>query len=121
MGSMVRLVIGAVPAVIVSILIFLAMYAMIRSTDEVKLDESRVVNIDIGRKIEDTADANRDKALERPQLDQPPPPPAISKADFEPEVEGVRAATPQFDTKVELGTGFNPDRDAQPLVRIPPR
>ena len=28
---------------------------------------------------------------------------------------------PQINTTLNVGTGFNPDRDAQPLVRIPPQ
>ena len=122
MGAIARLIFGTPLAMLVTVVLFLVMYALVGNNQAVELDESRVVNIDIGRKIDDTVDINREKSFERPQLDQPPPPPpAISKADFEPDVEGVSAATPEFDTKIELGTGFNPDRDAQPLVRIPPQ
>ncbi len=122
MGSLVRVLLGIPLAIIATVVIFLGMYSLIADNGKVELKEANVVNINLARKIQDTPDQNRDTALERPQLDQPPPPPpAISKADFEPAVDGVSAQAPKFDTKIELGSGFNPDRDAQPLVRIPPR
>ena len=42
-------------------------------------------------------------------------------ASFKPDLDAVVAAKPNFEAKVDIGNGFNPDRDAQPLVRIPPQ
>ena len=42
-------------------------------------------------------------------------------ASFKPDLDAVSAAKPNFEAKVDIGNGFNPDRDAQPLVRIPPQ
>ena len=122
MGSAIRILVGVPVAAVVTVIIFLIMYSLI-SSDEISLGEvADPVQINIGRKIEDTNLQANQAQFERPQLDQPPPPPpAINDANFKPNVDGVRAAAPQFDTNVDIGTGFNPDRDAQPLVRIPPQ
>ena len=120
MGSIVRFVGGVIPAGLVTIILFLVMYGLIQSDLKLK-DKSETVKIEIGRQIQDTKLANNQQ-FERPKLDQPPPPPpAINNVDFKPQVDGVSAVTPDFDTKVDMATGFNPDRDAQPLVRIPPQ
>ncbi len=121
MQSLVRLVLGTPLALVFTAFLFLIMYALITDEDLDLADERDQVKIDLGRKIQDTEIANQN-AFERPSLDQPPPPPpAINTADFQPEVEGVSAVTPEFDTNLDIGSGFNPDRDAQPLVRIPPQ
>lgn len=120
MQSLVRLILGTPLALIFTAALFLVMYALI-TDDNLQLDDERdAVKIDLGRKIQDTEIANQN-AFDRPNLDQPPPPPAINTADFQPEVQGVSAVTPEFDSNLDIGTGFNPDRDAQPLVRIPPQ
>ncbi len=120
MTSIIRLIAGVPLAGLVTVILFLVMYALISSEAELA-DKKDPVKINLGRKIQDTDLANQNQ-FDRPQLDQPPPPPpAINNADFKPEVEGVQAVTPSFDTKVDIGSGFNPDRDAQPLVRIPPQ
>ena len=119
MGSIVRLLIGIPAAVIVVGGLFLLMSALIRS--ELKLDERKdPPRIEIGQQLEDT-DVVSQRKFERPSLDEPPPPPpAIQRQNFKPSVEGVQAAPPSFDADVDVGTAFNPDRDAQPLVRVPP-
>lgn len=121
MGSIVRLILGAIPAVIVTVALFLIMYALIANPNLDLDEDAETVRIEIGRQIEDTPDQIQQKQFDRPQLDTPPPPPpAINDANFRPEVGGVRAASPTFDANLDIGTGFNPDRDAQPLVRIEP-
>ncbi|MEL6112759.1 MAG: energy transducer TonB, partial [Pseudomonadota bacterium] len=60
--------------------------------------------------------------LQRPELDTPPPPPpATVDPTNRPSIDGVRAEVPKVEVDLDIGTGFNPDRDAQPLVRIPPQ
>jgi protein TonB len=120
MGSLLRVLIGVPAAIIVVGALFLLMYGLIK-VDTVDLGEAKEpVNIRITQQIEDSELTNQ-KKFERPQLDQPPPPPpAIDRANFEPAVDGVRAAPPSFNAEVDIGTAFNPDRDAQPLVRVPP-
>lgn len=122
MSSVIRTLLGIPAAALVTLVLFLFMYFLI-SGSELKLNEdTKTVKINIGRKIEDTNLDTNLAQFDRPKLDQPPPPPpAINNANFKPNVDGVRAVAPAFDTKVDIGSGFNPDRDAQPLVRIPPQ
>ena len=120
MGSIIRLLIGIPAAVIVVGALFLVMWGLIADADVEIEDERDPVNISIGQRLQDT-DVVDTRKFERPQLEEvPPPPPAIDRANFEPTVEGVQAAPPSFETGVEIGSAFNPDRDAQPLVRVPP-
>ncbi|MEM1379203.1 MAG: TonB family protein [Pseudomonadota bacterium] len=120
MGGIIRAIIGLPVAGVVVVGLFLLMWLQIRP-GEIELEDDRdPVNINIGRQIEDSAVRN-ERRFERPKLDAPPPPPpAIERQNFEPQVDGVRAAAPDFGTDVDIGSGFNPDRDAQPLVRVNP-
>lgn len=120
-SSIVRLILGVPGAIFVTIVLFLFMWALVKPDAFIPPEERDPVNIQLGRQLTDTPDAVSNSQFERPSVDTPPPPPpAINTADFTPTVEGVAAVTPQFDAQVDIGTGFNPDRDAQPLVRIPP-
>lgn len=121
MGSIVRLFFGGPLAALVTLGLFLFMAAMI--SQNVRLEEEREgVNININPQIDDSDLQNADKEFKRPTLDTPPPPPpAVSDPSNRPALDGVRAAVPQIETNLNIGTGFNPDRDAQPLVRIPPQ
>ena len=122
MGSLIRLFLGTPIAIIVTVVIFLVMYALISEEQELNEEDIKTVKIEIGRTIQDTDLAANAAQFEAPKVDTPPPPPpAIVDASFKPDLDGVAAARPDFDTKVDIGTGFNPDRDAQPLVRIPPQ
>jgi protein TonB len=96
------------------------MSAMIRG--EVRLEQEKsAVKIDVTAKIQDT-DINASREFKRPTLDTPPPPPpAVNDPSNRPALGGVRASIPQLDVNLSIGSGFNPDRDAQPLVRIPPQ
>ena len=120
MGSILRLLIGIPAAVIVVGALFLVMWGLIADTEVDLGEEKDPVNISITQKLQDTEIVDQRK-FERPQLDDvPPPPPAIDRANFEPTVEGVQAKAPSFEADVDVGSAFNPDRDAQPLVRVPP-
>lgn len=118
MGSLARVIIGLPGAVVVTVALFLIMSALI-TKNEVRLEEeSSAVKIDITAQLEDT-DLNARREFKRPTLDTPPPPPpATNDPSNRPALGGVRAAIPQLDVNLSIGSGFNPDRDAQPLVRI---
>ena len=120
MGSILRLLIGIPAAVIVVGALFLVMWGLIADSDVEVGEERDPVNISINQKLQDTELVDTRK-FEKPVLDDvPPPPPAIDRANFEPTVEGVQAKAPSFEASTEIGSAFNPDREAQPLVRIPP-
>jgi len=121
MGGIIRAIVGTPVAALIVIGIFLLMWVQIAPGDVPPAEDSEPLNINITRQIEDSDIVNQ-RRFERPKLDAPPPPPpAIERQNFEPQVDGVRAAAPDFGTDVDIGSGFNPDRDAQPLVRVPPQ
>lgn len=99
--------------------LFLMLAALIRQNEVVTLTEDRSVEINVTRQIEET---DRAAELKRPVLDQPPPPPPmVQDPNFRPTVTG-QLPLPDFSKmNLNIGTGFNSDRDAQPLVRIPPQ
>ncbi|RFP68718.1 energy transducer TonB [Wenzhouxiangella sp. 15190] len=101
---------------------FLLLATVITQQQDVQLDDDVSVEINVTRQIEDTSDRRR-QDMQRPVLDQPPPPPpTVSDPDFRPSSNVQMAAMPDLSgVDVDIGTGFNPDRDAQPLVRIPPQ
>ena len=121
MGSMIRMVVGVPVAMVVTAALFLLMSALIKQP--VKLDEERdAVNIKITQQIDDSDLSNANREIKRPTLDAPPPPPpAVNDPSNRPALNGVAAAIPEINTSLNIGSGFNPDRDAQPLVRIPPQ
>jgi len=120
MGTIIRGAVGVPVAGIIVVVLFLVMYGLIAPERLPDPGESTSVNINITRQMEDSAIRN-ERRFERPKLDTPPPPPpAIERQNFEPSVDGVNAAAPDFGADVNIGSGFNPDRDAQPLVRVNP-
>jgi len=121
MGSMIRLIVGLPFAFVVTGFLFLFMAAMIKGP--VRLEEEKSgIKIDITAQLDDSDINNANKEFKRPTLDTPPPPPpAVNDPSNRPALDGVRAQIPTISTNLSIGTGFNPDRDAQPLVRIPPQ
>lgn len=120
MGGIIRTVIGVPVAGFVVLFLFLAMWAQIRPKDVPLEEDKEPIKITITNQLEDSELVNQ-RRFERPKLDAPPPPPpAIERQNFEPQVDGVSAAAPDFGADVDIGSGFNPDRDAQPLVRVNP-
>ena len=120
MGSLFRLILGVPGAFIITALLFLGMAYMIKQ--DAQLEEARdALNISITQQLQDT-DLAANREFKRPTLDTPPPPPpSVVDPSNRPTLDGVRAQVPTLDVKLNIGTGFNPDRDAQPLVRIPPQ
>lgn len=121
MGSLVRLFVGVPIALIVTGGLFLFMAAMIKQ--DPRLNEAEdALNINITAQIDDSDLNNANKEFKRPTLDAPPPPPpAVNDPSNRPALDGVRAQIPTINANLSIGSGFNPDRDAQPLVRIPPQ
>lgn len=122
MNNLIRLITGLPGAVVVTSLIFLVLATVISSQGNVELSEDRSVQINVTRQIQDTAQ-QRAEDFQRPVLDQPPPPPpTVTDPSFRPEMSVQMGQLPDLsNVDIDIGTGFNPDRDAQPLVRIPPQ
>lgn len=117
----IRILSGLPSAVIVTALLFLILAALIRQSQDVELAEDRSVDINVTRQIEDRS-LQQLAEFQRPVLDQPPPPPPmVHDPSFRPTMGVQLGALPDLDADLDIGTGFNPDRDAQPLVRIPPQ
>lgn len=122
MSHVTRFLLGIPGAALVTLVLFAILAAFIRQDQDIELGEARAVQIDLGRQIQDTV-VDRLEDLRRPVLDQPPPPPPSTRdPDFQPEMTAGIGAMPDFRQQdLDIGTGFNPDRDAQPAVRIPPQ
>lgn len=122
MQSMSRLFTGLPGAVIVTAILFLILAALIRQDQSVQLSDDQSVEINVTRQLEDTT-LQQQAEFQRPVLDQPPPPPpSLNDPSFRPNISGQIGDLPDFsNTDLNIGTGFNPDRDAQPMVRIPPQ
>ncbi len=121
MGSLLRLIVGIPGAIVVTSGLFLFMAAMIQGPTRLN-EEEDAININITAQIDDTDINNANREFKRPTLDAPPPPPpAVNDPSNRPALNGVAAAIPEINANLSIGSGFNPDRDAQPLVRIPPQ
>lgn len=122
MNNFLRIVLGSPVAILVTAGLFLLLASVISTRQDVQLDEDKSVQINVTRQLQDTMQQAQQE-FERPVLDQPPPPPPmVTDQNFRPEVTGQVGELPDLsNVDVEIGTGFNPDRDAQPLVRIPPQ
>lgn len=122
MNNIIRLITGLPGAVIVTAFVFLVLATVISNRGNVELSEDRSVQINVTRQIEDTSQ-QRTEDFQRPVLDQPPPPPPILNDPTNiPEGNVQMGELPDFsNVDIDIGTGFDPDRDAQPLVRIPPQ
>lgn len=122
MNNLIRLITGLPVAVVATALIFLVLATVISNQGDVELSEDRTVQINVTRQLQDTAD-QRTEEFQRPVLDEPPPPPpTVNDPSFRPEMSVQLGALPDLSSvDIDIGTGFNPDRDAQPLVRIPPQ
>lgn len=122
MSTLPRLLGGIPIAAIVTIGLFMLLATVITQRQDVQLEDDVSIEINVTRQIEDTADQTR-RDMQRPVLDQPPPPPpTVSDPDFRPSTNVQMGELPDLsNVDLDIGTGFNPDRDAQPLVRIPPQ
>ncbi len=122
MNDIFRMATGLPGAVVITTLIFLLLASVIARHQDVELTEDRSIQINVTRQLEDRT-TQRPEDFQRPVLDQPPPPPPmVSDPSFRPTMAVQMGALPDLrGADLDIGTGFNPDRDAQPLVRIPPQ
>lgn len=126
MGNALRWLIGIPVAAVVTVGLFVLMTVLISAEFEPE-EKVETATFEINPKVEDI------KVIEREtQIDQvkkvvtPPPPPQIERAQADKPTERIASlegAVPEFETpQIDRGD-FKiavSDRDAQPLVRIPP-
>lgn len=127
MASLIRLLIGVPIAGAVTFLLFQLMQILI-FTDEVRPEEAgEELRISINEEVEDVEVRQRDVTLDDvQQVDPPPPPPQIERqASEQPneDMSTVGGELPEFETpQMSDNVNFDvSDRDAQPMVRIPPQ
>lgn len=115
-----------VPAAIVTVVLFVLMMSLI--SEEFKpQDKLDLQAFEINPKVEDVKLLEREtKITEIKKIETPPPPPQIErqKADMPSEpIASLEGAVPEFEAPEIDRSQFQitvSDRDAQPLVRIPP-
>jgi len=120
--GLIRIILGVPVAGAVTVALFLLMTTLIGLGDDIKLEEdSENIVINITRQIEEI-DFNRGpQEVDRPELDTPPPPPPnVAEKPQDIADVGTASSIPDFEP-VDTGSGFNPDRNVQPLVRIEPQ
>ncbi len=126
MGGLVRIIVGAAIAAFVTLLLFVLMHSLIRG--EFKLQEKQEkLSFEINPKIEDVKIIRKEVKVAKVQkVATPPPPPMIERQQAsQPTVAiaSLEGAIPQFEAPKLDRKSFKiavSDRDAQPLVRIPP-
>lgn len=128
MASLVRLLVGAPLAAIITFLLFTLMQILIFEDGAPLPDVDDEVRISISEAPEEIAARVRDTSIDQVEdVTPPPPPPAIERARADQPTESMATIVgglPEFDRPSLTGgdISFNvSDRDAQPLVRIPPQ
>lgn len=125
MGIM-RFLIGAVIAVPLTFLLFVFMIMLI-SKEWVPADKSETRKFEINPQVEDLQVVRRETVIDKvTRVNTPPPPPQIERQQAvqpsEP-IATLEGAIPEFEAPKIDRQSFKiavSDRDAQPLVRIPP-
>jgi len=128
LASIIRLLIGVPIAGVITFLLFQLMITLI-FTDEVTLEDAgEELRISISEDVEEVEVRQRDVTLDDvEQVDPPPPPPQIERQRAEQPTEDmstVGGELPEFETPEMSGDSVSfdvSDRDAQPMVRIPPQ
>ena len=128
MGSIFRLVIGIPIAIIVTFALVTLMRTLIFVDEAPPEEEGAEYRFDINPQVEQVDARARDTSIDDvQQVDPPPPPPQVERqaADLPSEsLSTIVGSIPEFDAP-DLNSGnvsFNiSDRNAQPLVRIPPQ
>ncbi|MGB6228978.1 MAG: energy transducer TonB [Litorimonas sp.] len=116
-----------IPAAIVTVVLFVLMMSLI--SEEFKpQDKLELASFEINPKVEDVQILEREtKITEIKKIETPPPPPQIErqKADRPSEpIASLEGEVPEFEAPKIDRSDFQitvSDRDAQPLVRIPPQ
>lgn len=126
MNNVVRWVVFTPVAAILTVILFLAMRALI-SKEFQPQDKGETASFEINPKVEDIKVVQRETKIDRvKQVITPPPPPQIERAKADKPTEkiaSIEGAVPEFESPKIDASNFKitvSDRDAQPLVRIPP-
>lgn len=128
MASLIRLLITVPIAGAITFVLFMLMQALI-FTDEVLLEEADdELQISISEEIEEVQVRAREVNLDDvDQVEPPPPPPQIEREVADQPTEDmstVMGDLPEFEAPELSGDNISfdvSDRDAQPMVRIPPQ
>jgi len=126
MGTAIRWIIFTPLAALFTVLLFIAMRVLI-SAEFKPQDKSETASFEINPKVEDIKVIERETKVDKvKKVITPPPPPQIerAKADKPSEkIASIEGAIPEFEAPKIDKANFKiavSDRDAQPLVRIPP-
>ena len=126
MGNIIRWIIGVPVAAFVTIGLFVLMMTLI--AEEFKpQDKVATASFEINPTVEDIKVIKRDTKIQQvKKVITPPPPPQIERqqaAKPQERIASLEGAIPEFETPKIDRQSFKiavSDRDAQPLVRIPP-
>ncbi|TGY88517.1 energy transducer TonB [Marinicauda algicola] len=128
MASIIRLIVGIPIAGIVTFLLFVLMDILISGGDFTPEEEGEDLRISISEEVEEVEARRRETQIDEvEEVIPPPPPPQIERerADQPNEsMETVVGDLPEFEAPDLAGDQVSfdvSDRDAQPLVRIPPQ
>ena len=126
MKNAIRWIVFTPLAAVFTVLLFLAMRALI-SKDFVPQDKSETASFEINPKVDDIKVIERETKIDKvKKVNTPPPPPQIERAKADKPTEkiaSIEGAIPEFEAPKIDAQNFKiavSDRDAQPLVRIPP-
>lgn len=126
MKSALRWLFGIPLAALVTVGLFVLMTVLISAEFEPQ-DKLETASFDINPKVEDIKVIERETKVDKVQkVVPPPPPPMIERAQADKPTEAIASlegAIPEFETPKIDRSSFKiavSDRDAQPLVRIPP-
>lgn len=126
MKNAIRWIIFTPVAALLTVLLFLAMRALI-SKEFQPQDKSETASFEINPKVEDIQVIERETKVDKvKKVITPPPPPQIERAKADKPTEkiaSIEGAIPEFEAPKIDKQSFKiavSDRDAQPLVRIPP-
>ncbi|GGE31357.1 hypothetical protein GCM10011367_02150 [Marinicauda pacifica] len=128
MATLIRILIGIPIAAIVTFFLFVLMNILISGGDFTPEEAGEDVRISISDEVEEIEAQRREAQLDQVEdVVPPPPPPQIERERADQPTEGMETAVgalPDFEAP-DLGgdqVSFDvSDRDAQPLVRIPPQ
>ena len=127
MNNIVRWLIFTPLAALFTVGLFLAMRALISKEFQAQ-DKAERTSFEINPKVEDIQVIERQTKIDKvKQVITPPPPPQIERAKADKPTEkiaSIEGAIPEFEAPKIDAQNFKitvSDRDAQPLVRIPPQ
>ncbi|MEM1410764.1 MAG: energy transducer TonB, partial [Pseudomonadota bacterium] len=124
-GSVVRLAIGLVIGLIVTLTLFWFMQYMIESADRTLDDEDRGSLVDFVRVERDETVRREDRKPEKPpEPDTPPPQPPTPQLDnLDPSAEKIAIQAAPVQTNIDMTGGFSlgvGEGDYLPIVKVQP-